>query len=1158
MQKTANYGLIPLHVRNRRNRHHLTKIMKVMRLTVFLLTAALMHSYASTVAQGVTLSGKDLPLQQVFTKINEQTGYTFFYNRRLLADAKPVTITALDMPLNQFLETLLKNQPLKYDIQDKTIFLSRKTSTDLTAASSLSLTLLNTMPEQFPLTLRVIDSVGNALSGATVINKSTKRSGVTHADGIISLEVSIGDIVSISFVGFETKNVTIKERSAFLNVAMNASRSNLDEVQVVAYGSTSRRFNVGSVSTVTSEVIEKQPVTNVLFALQGQVPGLTITPTTGAPGSAVKLQIRGQNTLAGTQYSAQSPLTRPFDQPLFIVDGVPTATQNKSLGMLFTYGIRSNGSTNTPGNGISPFDNLNPADIESITVLRDADATSIYGSQGANGVILITTKKGKPGKPSLNLTINSGGTAGTRRLKMLNTQQYIAYRREALANDKIILTPNTNINSYPDLQLFDSTRYTDWYKEFFDKMPVTTDVHVSFSGGQQYSTFILSGGYTHTPYNFAGDFNDDRLSLHSGYTYRSPNNKLNVQFTTDYSYNKNNAGSNPKVTAAMSMPPNYPALLDANDNLVWYYKGLSLAAYNQYAMLRKPADLQSHNLSTSIRLSYQILPGLSVSTNVGYNRTSTSSYSADPLATQDPAQFVRVRATFGAANNQSVNVEPQLDYKRAIGKGELSLLAGGTYRKNNSYSSSITGEGYVNDDLLRSISGAATISAFNSSTLYKYAAGYARAGYIYDRKYILNLTGRRDGSTNFGPGRRWGAFGSVGAGWIFSDEGFWPSKVLPFVSFGKLSANYGTNGSDGVAPYQYQAYYQVDYASVTLPFQGIRSYTPTNLYNPNYSWAVKRSWNVALDLGFLDNRILANFTWYRNGTSNQLIAYTLPGQAGFNSVAGNFPATVQNKGLEFGLTSTNIQTKHFKWTSNFNISGNRNKLAAFPGLAESPYATSYVIGKSTNILQGYKYAGVDKNTGLFTFYNAKGEITSSPGYSHISQGGDVQPLFDLDPKFGGGLGNNLTYKNLTLSLFFQFSKQMGTSWIAGLYAFGMPGSYMNVPVEALDHWRKPGDVSELQQLTTGFGAAYRPGSAFTTSTGAYTDASYIRLKTVSLSYSLPENFIRKAGIKSCNFFVNAQNLFTITGYKVGDPEMAGAIYAIPMQRVMVAGLSANF
>ncbi|WEK35167.1 MAG: SusC/RagA family TonB-linked outer membrane protein [Candidatus Pseudobacter hemicellulosilyticus] len=1166
MQKTANGGVYPLApsrkpaaapawVRKLRSLHQ-TKTIRVMKLTFVFLTVLLVHAYAGSDAQSITLSGKKLPLHEVFGIVKQQTGYTAFYNRQLLSDANPVSLDVQNMPLFDFLSLLMKDQPLNFNIQDKTIFLSRKPDLRPEVAASTAQQQFYVIP--VPIRIRVTDSLGNPLPGATVLNKNTKHSGVTAANGSINLNADAGDVITVSFVGFEPTTVVVKkDNTAMLHVIMRPTRSKLDEVQIVAYGSTSLRYNVGAISTVTAETIERQPVTNVLLALQGQVPGLTITPTTGAPGSAIKLQIRGQNTLASSAAAAQSPGARPFDQPLFIIDGVPTAAQNNSLGHLFTVGHSALSTSRPPANGISPFSNINPADIESITVLRDADATSIYGSQGANGVILITTKKGKASKPSLSIRLNSGITAGVRRLEMLSTEQYLDMRRDALVADNITLTPNM-VNTYPDLLLFDPERNVDWYKEFFDKNPVTTDLHVSFSGGQQNSSFILSGGYTNTPYNFAGDFKEERFSLHSGYSYRSANNKLTVQFTNDFSYSRNNAGAQPRVMGTMSMPPNYPALIDEDDKLVWNYKGLSTAFYNQYAYLRQPANIQLHTWNNAVRLAYQVLPGLNVSSNFGYSRTNTVSYNAVPLSAQEPSPSSKATASFVNNTVQAINVEPQLDYKRTIGSGELSILAGGTYRKQNSINASMDGSGFANDDLLKAIAGATTITVYNSSNIYKYVGGYTRIGYIHDRKYILNVTGRRDGSTNFGPGRRWGSFGSIGAGWIFTEENFWP-KSLSILSFGKLSGNYGTNGSDGIAPYNYQAYYQIASANTTLPFQGVRAYTPYNLFNPIYSWSTKRSWNVSMDLGFLKDRLLLNFTWYKNSTSDQLMAYNLPAQVGFSSVLGNFPATVQNNGLELSITSTNIQSKHLRWTSSFNISGNRNKLASFPGLETSPYSQAYVIGKSVGIINGYQFAGLDANTGLFTFYNSKGEVTSRPNSQHISKGGDMQPLFDLNPTFGGGLGNTISYKNLSVMFFFQFSKQRARNWIGGLYAYAMPGSYMNLPVEALNYWRKPGDQTPLQKLTaSGYGAAYSPGQAFVNSTGAYSDASYLRLKTVSVSYSLPERIVNKVGVRGCSIYANAQNLLTITGYEVADPEMAGAIYTLPLQRNVVLGLNLNF
>lgn len=1121
-----------------------------MRMTACLLLGISLHLSARTTGQTISYSGVNVPLTKVFDAIKHQTGFFVVYNADVLEKSSPVTVDVKNTPLEVFLQRILSDQPLEFSIERSTIIISEKIMAPPTAVAAI--------PES-PLAIDVqgyvYDSLGRALNGVSVVVKGTKHGTQTDESGQFKLHNLLGnETLVFSATSYEVKQVPVEGRTS-ISVVLKTSPSILDQSVVQAYGTTSRRFSVGSISTVTSTDIERQPVPNVLAALQGQVPGLVVTPTGGTPGAAIKLQIRGQNTLAAS--SPYSAYAKPLDQPLFFIDGVPFAPQNNSLGDLYTYAVSTGSISRMPGNGISPFGGINPSDIESISVLRDADATSIYGSQGINGVILITTKKGKPGKPTFNITANSGITLGTIRPKFLNTQQYLAMRKEAAANDNVVLGPGT-VNSWADLQLFDSTKYTDWYARFFRTQPHPLDVHFSLNGGQQYTTFILTGGYTHTPYNFPGNFADNRFSLHSNYTYRSPNNKLSVQFGTDYSYDKNNAGNSPKVTSAMSMPPNYPDLVDKNGNLIWYYKNLSLSYYNQYAMLRMPARLDLHTLNTSFRTAYTILPGLSVSANLGYSRTMSTNYSASPLAAQDPKSYsYRSQATFGTNNSQSLNIEPQLDYKRNIGSGVFSLLAGGTYRRNNNINQTLIGTTFPNDDLLGSINGAASIYAYSTNSIYKYAAGYARIGYIHDRRYILNFTGRRDGSSNFGPGRRWGNFGSAGAGWIFTEEGFWPSKVS-FISFGKLSANYGTNGSDGIAAYNYQAYYHVEPSSIQLPYQGSPAYTPDNLFNPNYSWGVKKSINAAMDLGFFKDRLLLNVTWYQARTSNQLLGYMLPAQTGFNQVLGNFPATVQNRGVEIYLNSTNIQTKDLRWTTTFNISFNRNKLVAFPGIETSPYASQYTVGKSTSIYNGYRFAGVNDTTGIFQFYTGKGGKTYSPKEDLISKGGDWQPLFDTDPTYTGGLGNTVSYKGFSITLFFQFAKQRARNYLSGIYSFGTPGQYFNLPEVALNHWRKPGDHSDMQKLSGSYGNVYRGGFYFNSSSGAFSDASYVRLKTVSLSWQLPDKWVRKAGMRDFRIYCNAQNLLTFTGYKVADPEMDGNMYAIPLQRIIVGGLSVNF
>lgn len=510
-----------------------------------------------------------------------------------------------------------------------------------------------------------------------------------------------------------------------------------------------------------------------------------------------------------------------------------------------------------------------------------------------------------------------------------------------------------------------------------------------------------------------------------------------------------------------------------------------------------------------------------------------------------------------------INIEPQLTYTKAINKGVLNVVFGGTYRTNNTSSIIVSASDYKSDILLTSVAAAGSApSVANNASVYKYIAGFGRINYIWDSKYILNLTGNRNGSSNFGPNRRFGNFGSAGAGWIISEENF-IKKTLPFISFAKLSGNYGTSGSDGVAPYQYQANWAI--TPVTGGYQGNSGYNPANPLNPEYAWATNKKFNESLDLGFLKDRILLNFTLYQDKSDNQLVAYTTPIQAGFSSLTRNAPYTVENKGFEISLVTKNITRKDFQWTTNFNIAHNANVITKFPGLENSPYANYYVLGKSALSRPLVPFLGVNPTTGIFEYRKADGTVTNKPninsGFNKV--GGDATELVDLAPKFTGGFMNTFTYKDFSLSMFFQFAKQKGNNYLYSLYGtYNSPGNpLVNLPIQALNRWQKPGDVSSIQRLTEGY---YTPtdnktgqaGMLFPYSTGAYSDASYIRLKNVSLAYNIPASLLRKTFIKHCQAYINAQNIFLITGYEAGDPETLN-LYSIPPQRTFVAGLNIN-
>jgi TonB-linked SusC/RagA family outer membrane protein len=598
------------------------------------------------------------------------------------------------------------------------------------------------------------------LNGASVLVKGTKRGIPTdvHGRAVLKGMTTVNTVLVVSFTGYVTQEVKLSNSLAVVH--LQPSTSELDRVQIIAYGTESRRFSVGSVATVTAEQIEKQPVTNPLLALEGQVPGLAVNATSGVPGSSVLVQIRGQNTIMNNSSSF-----KPYDQPLFVIDGVPFAPQNSNINQLsnLAQGSGFNGGISQLS-GLSPFNGINTADIESVSILKDADATSIYGTQGSNGVILITTKKGKSGKSIFNITANTGFNTAGREVQLMNTAQYLQLRKDAFAADNI--TPTTVNGGFfspgyaPDLLIFDQNKYTDWQKIITGKTSQNTDVHATLSGGTLNNTFLVSAGYTRSDVNFPGDFADQRYTLHSNLHSNSANNRLNVDFGADISYDQNNIPGYGGAQRTL-LAPNLPDLMDAQGNLLWSYKGVDLTKYQFYGYLKTFSDMHNYNFNNTLRVSYKVLPGLVISANMGYSRNTTSEHSENPDAAQNPAN-ASATASFATNNFQTIIVEPQIEYNHTWGKGVLDALVGGTYKKNIANSTDMQGVGYANDNFLGSINGASTVYTSDGSDIYKYSAGFARLKYVYDQKYIISLTGRRDGSSNFGPGKQFGNFGSAG------------------------------------------------------------------------------------------------------------------------------------------------------------------------------------------------------------------------------------------------------------------------------------------------------------------------------------------------------------------------------------------------------------
>ncbi|RKO70768.1 SusC/RagA family TonB-linked outer membrane protein [Sphingobacterium puteale] len=999
----------------------------------------------------------------------------------------------------------------------------------------------------------VTDTQKKPIAGVSVALAESGLKTSTDSRGrfSISIDAALRDAkLRFKAMGFQPQTVTVNGHRN-LSVVLIVSTSMLDEVQVIAYGTTSQRFNVGSVAKVKAEDIARQPISNPLEALQGRVAGLTVSATSGLPGSSFKIQVRGQNTLPKATAAFGSPA--PMDNPLIVIDGIPFAPQNENVNQF--------GSLASPGNiallnnqqgGFSPLNSLNPSDIESIEVLKDADATAIYGSRGGNGVILITTKKGTGGRTGFDMDVRQGVSFMGKTMRMMNTKEYLTIRREAISNDG--LSPNLTLwdNAFaPDLLAFDPDKYTDWKDYFLGKSASNTAFTGAVSGGSQNTNFRLGLGLNRTSYIFPGDFADKRMSFSSNLHHNSENKKFSLDLTTTYSYGKNNSAGNANLLTAYRLDPNFPDLIDREGNLRWDYNGIQLGMGipdNPISYLHNTYQMKNTLLNSNLLLAYKLTHELTLRSSFGYNAFHGDEYAGNPFLAQNPYLSPEATSSFGKNSYGTLIAEPQLEFKKTTGRNAFEVLLGGSWQYNTNEREQVTGRGYTHDGLITSINGARNRYATDAYSEYKYVGAFGRLNYKYHNRYIAGLSVRRDGSSRFGPGKRFGNFGSVGLGWIFSEEDFMKNK-LGFLSYGKLRASYGVAGSDATGDYQYIS----RWGTSSYPYEGVVGLQPLNLFNADLSWASTKKLELGLELGFMDDRLLVSSSYYRNRSSNQLLSYYLPSQTGFSSVAENWDATVQNSGLEITLQSKNIARGNFSWNTAFNLSLPRNRLVAFPGLETSSYATRYMIGKPLNAIYAFRYTGVNPETGLFEFSGAGGELTSNPQRPSGISFNDFNYIGTTDPAYFGGLQNTLTYKNFQLDLFVEFKKQTGSNYLKQVYN-GAVGQEYNLPAAMLDRWQRPGDRAEFQRYTTTFGSdVFKAGQSYALSDAVYSDASYIRFKTLNVSYTLDKKITEALRVKVLRIYGSAQNLFTITNYLGNDPETQG-LYTVPVLKSFVIGL----
>lgn len=1077
------------------------KYLLTMKLVIFFIVVSCLQVSASGYGQTVTLSGKDMPLEKVFKEVKRQTGFSFVYTRGQLKISQPVTINVAQVSLKEVLFICFRNQPLSFVIEENYIVIQTK-------SISLQPSPLDTLLE---IKGHVVDENGELLAGATILARNSNRAVSTNSKGNFTLQnIDDDDILIITSVGFIKEEISIHSQR-FFAIKLKFAVNSLEETVVKGYYSTSKKLNTGNVVKINGTQITNQPISNPILGLEGLVPGLLITQTNGLPGSRFKALIRGQNSIQNG------------NSPLFVIDGVPFLSDNDALTQL--NGMLAN----------SPFNSIDPNDIESIEVLKDADATAIYGSRGANGVILITTKKNNAEKNTLSLNISRGWGKVTRTMPLMNTEQYLEMRKEAFINDGEI---PTFVNA-PDLLSWDQNRYTDWTKEFIGGTAQTYNAQLRYSGGTQLTRFSVGTSYYKESTVFPGAFGIKKTNADININHKSKDGKLQLNYIASYG-NDNSLLPGQDLTGIIILPPNSYPLKDSTGNFTWREAGYSVG--NPLAALQQTSNISTERLTANSIISYRPINTLEFKTNFGFNKVTADERIIAPVTSQDPAYLPKGLSIFGDNYIRTWIIEPQLSYIYNLKTQlKLEMLVGATWQNTASERKLVRGDGYTNDALLGSIAAAPYMIATNGKFQYHYAAIFGRMGFNWLNKYLINVTARRDGSSRFGPDRRFANFGAIGVAWIFSKESFIQNNI-PVLSFGKLRASYGLTGNDQIGNYQFLDTYK----GTVYAYQGQPGLTPTRLFNSDYSWEENRKTEIALELGLFKDRLAINLNLYKNKSDNQIIRYSLPAQTGFNDVLLNFPGIVTNKGYEIALNAEIIKTKDFQWSASLNFSHNKNKLVSFPGLENSSYSSNYIINRPLNAFQGFHFTGVDPQLGIYQFedFNNDGKFDNK----------DFKYYGTTDPKYFGGLSNSFAYKHVEVNVLLEFRRQLGQDLVYS--SSGLIGDLINQTTYTLDRWQKPGDIVPYQRYSQDFtGATAMANYNMQQSDAILTEASYIRVRNVSISYKFPPSLLKN--VVGWKVFCQMQNLFTITDYRGNDPENQSFASLPPLSKISV-GMLTNF
>lgn len=1090
--------------------------------TLLLLGVLLFGFTVSAQSQKVSLDFKNERVEKVLASIKSQTGMSLVFSDQLVDVNRKVTMQLKDVTLKEALTRLLSGTNLTFEIRNNKIYFIEKKAVSQPGSRKKRVTGV------------VKDVMGEPLIGANVVEKGRSTNGViTDFNGKFTLEVDESASLVVSYIGYLAQDIPTKGKGDF-HIILKEDTNTLDEVVVTGYGDFKKATYTGSASVLTTEKLEALPVVSVGQMIESNIPGISVVAgTSSQPGAKTTLRVRGVASMNAST------------EPLYVLDGVPIPSYDLS-----------NFTSMSEAGGMGFIETLNPADIESITVLKDAASASLYGAKGANGVVLITTKKGKEGKLRVNMAVKYGITdfAYTYR-PLMGGEERRELIHEGLVNFQLDKgASEQEAQRYADANIDQYAKrlpqgYSDWESALFKK-GYQQDYNLSASAGNQNSSFIGSLGYTkQTGVSLNSEMERFTGRVDASNKYKKVEFGMNASFswTKNVHLPEGKFYGSAIYASKVNLTPSTPIYNEDGTYASGYrenngYNPILEAEVNDYYA-------RTVRAMGTAKIAYNVWDNLKVSSVFTVDYSLTKDFFFQSPDGRDGATY-QGRGRMQMTDRIRYTSQNNLTYSKTFGKHSVSAVTAFEVMKYD-YEDLYAAKKTYGQDINTSLGNAADpIDAdqkLQEDALMSYVAS---VNYSYDDKYYASFSFRRDGSSRLSPDTRWGNFWSLSASWRLSQERFMqPLKSV--LSDLKLRASYGVNGNLPSSYYGYQSTYTTGafYSGKPSPWE-------STLGNEELTWEKNYALNLGLDIG-LFSRVNVSLDWYTRTTKDLLMSKQLNSISGFSSLLTNV-GQMRNTGVELEVRSNNIKTKDFSWTTAFNLSHNKNKilkLADLPWFVDGRYVRKE--GYPFNTIYLREYAGVDPETGSALYYDNQQDENGNYTKNKVTDPGQASPipLKDITPTISGGFMNTFNYKFIDLSFNLSYSFG-GYSYDNASYILQDDGYSVisNKSTEQRRRWQKPGDITDVPRFVYG----NKKGGNYNSSRAIHS-TDHIRLKSLILGLNAPKAWLQKLGIGNARIYFSGTNLLTWAAYDQYDPEMSGVVgFYTPPLKTYAFGLELKF